>query len=169
MDAAEIKNNFKDVCSQLAAGVTVITVKSGDSESECKAMTATAFMPLSLDPPLILVAIEKKNDTHEIFNGSDCIFGVSLLAENQSEISTRYSKKDPDRYHFEGIDTFTGPNGSVLISGSVAAIEAEVSNKHDAGDHTIFVGQISWLKAFEGGQPLIYWNRGYQSVSKLGA
>ena len=61
-----LQKELKDVFSQLAAGVTLITIGSEESPH---AMTATAFMPLSLDPPLILVAIEKKNEKilHIIF------------------------------------------------------------------------------------------------------
>ena len=166
MNATNIANQFKDVCSQLAAGVTVVTAKNPESKSGFHAMTATAFMPLSLAPPLILVAIEKKNETHVLFNRGDRVFGVSLLAENHSEISTRYAGKDPSRYGFEGIDTFFGPSGSVLVSGCAAAIEAEISDVHDAGDHSIFVGKVDWLEAFEDKKPLVYWQREYYSLVK---
>ena len=166
MNATNIAKHFKDVCSQLAAGVTIITTKNPDSKSGFHAMTATAFMPLSLAPPLILVAIEKKNETHGFFNRSKSVFGVSLLAEDHSEISTRYASKDPSRYGFEGIDTFTGPSGSVLVSGCAAAIEAEISDMHDAGDHSIFIGKVGWLEAFADKKPLVYWQREYHFLGK---
>ena len=166
MNATNIAKHFKDVCSQLAAGVTVITVKNPNSKSGFHAMTATAFMPLSLAPPLILVAIEKKNETHEFFNRGNSVFGVSLLAENHSGISTRYASKEPSRYGFEGVDTFSGPSGSVLVSGCAAAIEAEISDIHDAGDHSIFIGKVNWLEAFVVKKPLVYWQREYYSLVK---
>ena len=89
-----IDKDLKDVFSQLAAGVTLITIENGGSHH---AMTATAFMPLSIDPPLVLVAIEKKNETHKLFCSSKNSFGISLLSANQQGISDRYAKKDPDR------------------------------------------------------------------------
>jgi flavin reductase (DIM6/NTAB) family NADH-FMN oxidoreductase RutF len=156
-----VQKDLKDVFSQLAVGVTLITIGSEESPY---AMTATAFMPLSLDPPLILVAIEKKNETHHIFCSSRSSFGVSLLSAAQQPISDRYSSKDLDRYHFKGVDTFTGPSGSVLIAGSSAALEAELSEQHDAGDHTIFIGKIIWAQADTKNSPLVYWQRGYHSL-----
>ena len=109
--------------------------------------------------------IEKKNETHQIFCSSKSSFGVSLLSADQQPISDRYSRKDPDRYHFKGVDTFTGPGGSDLIAGSsAAALEAELSEQHDAGYHTIFIGKIIWVQADTKNSPLVYWQRGYHSL-----
>ena len=122
-------------------------------------------MPLSIDLPLVLVAIEKQNETHKLFCSSKKVFGISLLSADQQEISNRYAKKDPDRYHFESVETFTGPAGSVLISGCSAAVEAELSKEYDAGDHTIFIGKISWAQANVENRPLVYWQRGYHHLT----
>ena len=157
-----IDKELKDVFSQLAAGVTLITIENAGSHH---AMTATAFMPLSVDPPLVLVAIEKQNETHKLFCSNKKVFGVSLLSADQQGISNRYAKKDPDRYHFESVETFTGPAGSVLISGCSAAVEAELSKEYDAGDHTIFIGKISWAEAYVENRPLVYWQRGYHHLT----
>lgn len=164
------ESEFKSTMRQLASGVTIITVCGADcgkgTSSGVHAMTATAFMPLSMTPPLILIAIEKRNDTHDMIANSGC-FGVTLLSEQQITLSNRYARKDPDRYRFDDIKCFKGPNGGLFFEGCAAAIEAQVQEKVDAGDHTIFIGRIVWLKAEKEVKPLVYYQGKYQKLTPV--
>lgn len=155
---------FKKTMRQLASGVTIITGTSDAGKPF--AMTATAFLPVSIDPPLILISVERKNDTHELIERTEN-FGVTLLSESHSDLSSRYACKDERRYKFDDVDTFRGPNGSIFFSGCAAAIEAGIEQRIPGGDHTLFLGRVSWMDVFTETKPLVYYQAGYHQVVGL--
>jgi flavin reductase (DIM6/NTAB) family NADH-FMN oxidoreductase RutF len=152
---------FRNTMRQLASGVTIITGTTDAGEPF--AMTATAFLPVSIDPPLILISVEQKNDTHALIERTES-FGVTLLSESQSDLSTRYARKDERRYKFDDVDTFLGPNGSIFFSGCAAAIEAGIEQRVPGGDHTLFLGRVSWMSVFAEARPLVYYQARYHQV-----
>lgn len=157
-------NLFKQTMRQLASGVTIITGTTEDGKRY--AMTATAFLPVSIDPPLVLISVERKNGTHVLMEKTKH-FGVSLLAESHSNLSCRYACKDERRFKFDDVDTFNGPGGSIVFKGCAAALEAEIEQKVPAGDHTLFLGRVLWMEVFSEIKPLIYYQARYHRVVEL--
>src|SRR5215211_1655668 len=89
------KDEFRSVMSRFASGVTVVTVKA--KESRPQGITVSAFSSLSLDPPLVLVCIDKRASVHDLLSeGSH--FAVNILAADQELASRRFSSKDDDRF-----------------------------------------------------------------------
>lgn len=150
---------FKLAMSHFASGVTVI---STEHDGTLYGMTVASFASLSLDPPLVLICIEKSVKSHDAIAAAGR-FGASMLAEEQSEISNRFaSKKIEDR--FAGQPWSRGELGMPLIDGAICAVECTVTNAIPGGDHTIFVGQVETVRTHDA-RPLVYFRSGYRTLA----
>jgi flavin reductase (DIM6/NTAB) family NADH-FMN oxidoreductase RutF len=146
--------------AHLPAGVVVISTRLGD---EYKALTATSLVSISLEPPMVLVGLEKASATRAAVVETRA-FNVSLLTRAQEFIADRFAGRAP------AIDTQwrtlphrLGANGIPLIEDSAAWLECRVVDVHEAGDHDIFVGEVM-AAAIGRGDPLILWDRAFWSL-----
>jgi flavin reductase (DIM6/NTAB) family NADH-FMN oxidoreductase RutF len=149
---------FRRTLGCFATGVTVITVT--DNEGKPRGLTANAFSSLSLDPPQILVCIDHRADTFPVISQAKT-FAVNVLAEHQREISQRFAGKGEDK--FEGVPYRTGDTGVPLLDGVLAVIECRVEQAHEAGDHTIFIGEVQRVEHTEG-KPLLFFRGNYANL-----
>ena len=128
-------------------------------------MTVSSFTSVSLDPPLVLVSLERATHTHRLLERSGC-FSVTVLGEGQQDISDRFAGRQPDGYdRFTGLDTFTLVSGAPFISGGLAYFDCQVVSTYPAGTHTVFIGEVL---AVQGGDqpaaPLLYHDRDYHQL-----
>ena len=144
------KDAFRRVLSNFAAGVTVVTTLDRDRQPH--GLTATAFTSVSLDPPLVLVCIDKKAETYPHF-GSAGVFAVNFLGADQRDVSQHFAKHGGDK--FSGLAWRRGVLGAPILDGSVGHVECRIANGFDGGDHTIYVGEIEAADASDGA-PLLY-------------
>jgi flavin reductase (DIM6/NTAB) family NADH-FMN oxidoreductase RutF len=145
-----------------ASGVTLVTVRHG---SEAHGMTVSSFTSISLDPPLILVSLEKDSRTHGLVRKSGR-FAVSILANQQVELAERFAGRIPDQNdRTASLKNKTELSEIPIPSGSLAYLECEVIDSKDAGTHTLFIAQVIWEVASEGGQPLLYYDQDYRVLS----
>ena len=154
MDLQELRR----VMGHFATGVTVITTM--DSSGSPFGLTANAFTSLSLDPPLVLVCIDKGVQCYPYFEESG-LFAVNLLSENQEELSRRFATKGIEK--FSGIQWRRGKQGVALLDGAIGHIECRIANRYDGGDHTIYVGEVVHTSA-SGGRPLIFFKGKYSRL-----
>jgi flavin reductase (DIM6/NTAB) family NADH-FMN oxidoreductase RutF len=154
---------FKTVMRRHAASVVLLSVDIGE---RVHFMTATSFTPVSLDPALALFCIDKKSDTHDHVRVGGTV-GISLLSHHQEPLSRRFASKGVDRYSIEDLDIVAGPQGAALLSGACASMEMKVSETYLAGDHSIFVGHVTWAAAEADALPLVYHSGRYVSLSGL--
>ncbi len=143
---------FRQIMRQLAAGVTVITT---ELDGKPHGMTATAFTPLSLDPPLVLVCVNRSSDTAQAL-ASGAYFGVNILDASQSALAARFAGKAPARYVWDDVEHRFAPHGAALLSGCAAALEARLSRILEGGDHRIYIGEIVWGTRTPNAEPLVY-------------
>jgi len=148
---------FKLAMSHFASGVTIVTT---EHEGKSFGMTVAAFSSLSLNPPLILVCIEKMVKTHEAIAGAGT-FGVSILNSKQADVSNRFASRAEDK--FAGTEIVRGQLGVPLIAGAITRLECRLTNRLDGGDHSIFIGEVVDA-ATEEGEPLVYYRSGYREV-----
>ncbi len=151
VDAREIRN----VMGHFATGVTVITTK--DTTGKPFGLTVNSFTSLSLNPPLVVVCVDKTVDCYSCFNDSK-VFAVNVLNEDQEELSRRFATKGLEK--FEGIQWRMGENGLPLLDGVLGAIECKVTQSYEGGDHTIFLGEILSATA-KGDRPLLFFKGKY--------
>jgi flavin reductase (DIM6/NTAB) family NADH-FMN oxidoreductase RutF len=149
---------FRRLLGHFAAGVTIITTTGKDAKPY--GLTATAFCSVSLDPPLVLICVDKKAESHPHVEASRS-FAVNLLAQQQIDLSNRFAKSGGAK--FEGIDWTRGSLGLPLLPGALAHLECRSVNMVDAGDHTIFVGQVE-AGTVAGGEPLLHFNGAYRAL-----
>lgn len=147
---------FRNALGRFAAGVTVVTTVGRDQAPY--GLTATAFTSVSLDPPLVLVCIDKKSETYPHFAASGA-FAVNFLARDQEEISKRFAVSGGDK--FAGTDWQPGYLGAPLLAGTIGHVECRIFHSYDGGDHTIYVGLVESAAAAEG-QPLVYFRGAYR-------
>ena len=155
---------FRATMRQLAAGVAVVTVRAADGRAH--AMTATSFTPVSLEPPLILVCVNRGSDTHSAL-ATAAGFGITLLGEDQVRLATRFAGKSPERYRFDDLPLRHGPSGATFFQGAAAFIEAALEQRIDAGDHVIYIGRIGWTATFPAVRPLIHHQGGFHRLQHL--
>lgn len=150
---------FRRLLGHFAAGVTVITTTGSDDKPY--GLTATAFCSVSLDPPLVLVCIDKKAESHSHFEASG-VYAVNFLTQQQVDLSNRFAKSGGDK--FEGIEWSPGVLGVPVLSRVLAQLECRIDNAVDAGDHTIFVGRVEAGMVI-GGEPLVHFSGAYRAVT----
>ena len=148
---------FRQAMGHFASGVTVVTTAAG---SELYGMTVSSFSSLSLNPPLVLICIDKSVPTHDILKHAGC-FVVNILEERQEHISRRFATTANDK--FKGVAWHTGKLGLPVLDNTLAAIECSLRDTLDGGDHTIFIGEVVDAEVREG-TPLLYYRRGYREL-----
>src|SRR5262249_11321058 len=135
---------FRDLMSRFASGITIVTAIKPDGRPH--GMTASAVASLSLQPPLVVVCIDKNADIHPIMDTTRC-FALSILAADQEPLSRRFAEDRADR--FEGVAHTIGMDGLALIDGALAHITCRKWAAFPGGDHTVFLGQVSGGALFE--------------------
>jgi flavin reductase (DIM6/NTAB) family NADH-FMN oxidoreductase RutF len=148
---------FKLAMSHFASGVTVVTT---ELEGKPYGMTVAAFSSLSLNPPLVLVCIEKSVKTHDAIVQAKK-FGVCILGQGQVDLSNRFASRIEDK--FAGVDIRRGELGVPIVAGAITAIECRLADQLPGGDHTIFVGEVVDIRTGEGA-PLVYFRSGYREI-----
>ena len=154
LDAREIRN----VMGHFATGVTVITTK--DRTGKPFGLTVNSFTSLSLNPPLVVVCVDKTVDCYSCFDETK-VFAVNVLSEDQEELSRRFATKGIEK--FAGIQWRMGEHGSPLLDGVIGTIECKVTRSYEGGDHTIFLGEILSATA-KGDRPLIFFKGKYHRL-----
>jgi flavin reductase (DIM6/NTAB) family NADH-FMN oxidoreductase RutF len=151
-------DEFRSVLGRFPSGVTVVTTKDEDGSDE--GMTVSAFSSVSLDPPLVLICIEKTASAYKALTTASG-FVVNVLSASQEQIARRFSIIDIDR--FEGVGYSRSPNGLAVLDDVLGVIECATFAMHDAGDHTIIVGEVEAARA-QSGTPLLYYRGGYAQL-----
>lgn len=148
----------RKILGHFATGVTVITTRHGD---EMHGMTANAFASLSLNPPLVLVAVDKRAQMHQQLQTARC-FAVNILDASQEGLSQRFAKPGPK--DFGDIAWRAGETGSPLFEHSLGWLDCQLHSVLPGGDHDIFVGQIV-AGDHRDGHPLLYFAGKYRRIA----
>ncbi|MDX3002788.1 flavin reductase family protein [Kribbella solani] len=156
--------DFRVALGKFAAGITIM---STSQDGVAHAMTANAFTSVSLDPPLVLVCVDKGVRMHAAV--LDCgYWAVSVLSAAQQPIADRFARSGRDLYsQFDGIGTTAGPKtGCVVVDGALSWLECRTWATYDGGDHTIVVGEVLSLGNGESTADgaLVYYSRGYREL-----
>lgn len=151
--------DFRAALGRFGSGVTVITVATPDGGVH--GMTASSFCSVSLRPPLVLVCIDHLAETY-LHLRERGRFGVSILRDDQGALSEFFAdpERNPDAARRLDIQYKTMKSGVAVVADTLANLDCEVTQAHDAGDHTIFVGEVKEV-AVSDGSPLLYFRGRY--------
>lgn len=152
---------FRAALSRFASGVTVVTGR--DAAGTPFGITVSAFCSVSLEPPQILICIQKKSHCNKAISESG-VFIVNILSENQEAISNVFASHSADK--FESVETFDGIEQAPGIVGALANIECRKVSEIDGGDHTIFIGEVESASVADEA-PLAYWRGSYRKLKDL--
>ena len=152
--------HYRAVLRTYPTGVTVITSQVA---GRTHGMTANSVTSVSLAPPLILVCVDRKNDTYGIVATSGR-YAVNVLAEDQDTLSRRFASKAGDDHRLEPVGYFEGPHGLPLLPGCVAHLECRVVASYEAGGHVIFLGHVLSAASTPDRRPLLYYQGGYHAL-----
>jgi flavin reductase (DIM6/NTAB) family NADH-FMN oxidoreductase RutF len=155
MAAAELRALMR----RFPSGVAVVTV---DLEGERIGLTVGSLVSLSLDPPLVGLAVSRQAALHELLRRA-ASFGVSLLGEGQEELATRFSRGVPPIALWTGVAVREGRRAP-LLDGALGWLECDTRAEHAVGDHTLFVGEVVTAEAGSPGRPLVHLDQRFVAV-----
>jgi flavin reductase (DIM6/NTAB) family NADH-FMN oxidoreductase RutF len=153
-------DEFRSVLGRFPSGVTIVTTRAEDGSDQ--GMTVSAFCSVSLHPPLILICIEKTASAYAALT-SAASFIVNILSADQEQIARRFSIVDIDR--FEGVGYTRSQNGIAVLDDVLGVLECAREAMHDAGDHTVIVGEVESARVNDGA-PLLYYRGGYAQLER---
>ena len=149
---------FRSALSRFPSGVTVVTTR--DAGGRFHGITVSAFASVSLEPPLVLVCIEKTTGSHRALQESE-FFVVNILAEGQENLSNHFASQISNR--FKGIAYRLGLGEIPVLEDALATLECRLAYTHEGGDHTIFVGLVEKSEV-KPKKPLVYWHGDYRKL-----
>ena len=152
---------FKEALSRWASGVTVVTSRREDGGVH--GMTASSFTSVSLNPPLVLICVDRRHRTHDCIHAEGC-FGVHILADGMEELSDRCAGFLGEHGHWlDDLPHRRERTGAPILDGTLCWLDCALWQAYDGGDHTIFVGEVQAAGAAEG-EPLLWFERGYHTL-----
>lgn len=157
---------FRRTLSCLAGGVTVVTARRPDGTPS--GLTATSVCSVSLEPPLILVCLERDTRTHGVV-GAAGSYAVNLLRAGQEGLARHFARDVDDK--FDEVPHESGVVGAPILGDALGFLECVVVKTLPAGDHTIYVGEVrqAGAESREEAEPLLYFRSEYRALSTLAA
>ncbi|WP_030753755.1 flavin reductase family protein [Streptomyces sp. NRRL S-31] len=146
---------FTRTLSRVPAPVTVTT--TADASGRRWGFTGSSFCSLSLDPPLVLICLDKGASTHGAFTAAPH-FLVNVLAHDQGDVAVRFATSGVDR--FAAGDMAPCELGLPGLPGAAARIACATHEILDGGDHSILVGRVEATRAGDRA-PLVYSDRAF--------
>lgn len=160
-----ISDDFKEALSCWASGVSVVTT---NADGMLYGLTVSSFSSLSLEPPLVLVCLANTNRLPDLL-GQAGAFAVSILARGQERASSYFAQSGRmPTPHFVEIDGEWTDHGQPVVKGAMAWMVCTLHHRIPQGDHTIVVGQVVEARSRPDLEPLLYFRRGYRTVSGSG-
>ncbi|ADU00559.1 flavin reductase family protein [Mycolicibacterium gilvum] len=146
---------MRHVLGHFCTGIAVITGHDGVRPLGFACQSVTS---VSLEPPYISFCPASTSATWPLIRSTGRL-AVNVLARDQRELCAQFATSGGDK--FRGVSWSPGHNGSPVLDGTVATIEAELEYEHGAGDHTIVVAHVTGLRAARDTEPLLYFRGAY--------
>jgi 3-hydroxy-9,10-secoandrosta-1,3,5(10)-triene-9,17-dione monooxygenase reductase component len=168
MPAAIGSDVFRRVMGHFVTGVTVVTALDGERP---QGITVNALSSVSLDPPLVMIALDRRRFLTPIVRAAGR-YAVCVLSEEQQALSDCFAGAPvtPGRDEFCGAAWHPGSTGLPLLDGAIATLECTVVQTFSAGDHDLFIGRVDALaNEPEHPMPLLYYRRRYLRIERAEA
>ena len=163
-DRGVSSGDFRGAMRHLTGGVSVVTAGRG---KDITGMTVTSVSSLSVDPPTLIVSINRESSSWPLLKRHG-FFGVNILTADQLDVAERFSGKGglkgADR--FVGAPWTTGVSGVPLLEGALAAIECEVEDIVERHSHAIVIGRVLKLHVSSRTAALAYWQGQYVAIDQ---
>jgi len=151
-------DELKSLMRAVPQPVSVVTVDAGGQKA---GLTVVSLVSLSLEPPLVGVAVGRQAALHELLREAGA-FAVSILATGQEAVAQHFARGVPPIILWQGLETRTGELGAPLLEGALGWIECRLASEHPTGDHTFFVGDVVSTTRGPGTEALIHLRQAYK-------
>ncbi|HET9521560.1 MAG TPA: flavin reductase family protein [Candidatus Limnocylindrales bacterium] len=158
-------DTFRAVMGHFVTGITVVTTFADGSP---QGITVNALSSVSLEPPLVMVALDRRRFITPSVRASGR-YAVNVLSEDQQDLSDCFAGAPvlPGRDAFCGAAWTPGSTGLPLLDGAIATLECTVVETFHAGDHELFIGRVDALGHHERQpMPLLYYRRRYLRIQR---
>ncbi|HZY44679.1 MAG TPA: flavin reductase family protein [Anaerolineae bacterium] len=156
--------NMRKLRGLFAGGVSVVTTQQAD---RLKGITVSAFVEVSLDPPLVLICVANEAESRALLEASK-VFAVNILSDDQEFLSERFAARAPlvnDR--FEGVPYHIASTGAPILDQAIAWYDCRVESIYAGGDHTLFIGRVVAIGFdAEARRPLVYYANQYTRLKE---
>lgn len=156
---------FRRGMRRLAGGVSLVAATHGGRRY---GLAATAVCPVSIEPPLLLVCINRASSSHEPvrLSGQFC---VNVLGEGDADLARCFGASEFRDRRFESKRWTSIATGAPALAGALASFDCEVSEEVAAHTHTIFIGRIVAVELWAADRtPLVYFDGGYATLAATG-
>ena len=164
IDCDVSSGDFRSAMRHLVGGVSVITAGRGN---DITGMTVTSVSSLSVDPPTLIVSINRDSSSWPLLKRHG-VFGVNILTADQLDIAERFTGKDglkgADR--FAGAEWITRASGVPLLVGALAAVDCEVEEIVERHSHAIVIGRVLDMQISTRTAALAYWQGQYVAIDQ---
>jgi flavin reductase (DIM6/NTAB) family NADH-FMN oxidoreductase RutF len=147
-------DEFRDVIGHFASGVTVVTALD---DGRPFGTTASAVSSLSLEPPMVLICMNRDSETGRAIASSGR-FAINVLGEDQADLAVRFARKGGHK--FEGVKVTAGEWDEPLLTEALATLECRVTDTTAGGTHYVFIAEVDRASA-RAGTPLTYFRGQY--------
>ncbi len=151
---------FRAVMGRFASGVTVVTTT--DAAGVDHGMTVSAFASVSLEPPLVVMCIDHAASIHDVLVACEH-FAVNILSSTQEALARRFAETGAQR--FDGIGYEHGERGMPVLHDVLAYLECRRTALHEAGDHTVIIGE-TLAASVRDARPLLYYRGGFAQLER---
>ncbi len=155
---------FKAAMRQFASGVTIVTA---ENDGELYGITVSAFSSISLDPPIVMVAINNASPLAGMILEAEH-YAAHILSADQEELSSIFAASIPGVEKYGKLTIERGPSGAPTFAGTLAMLECVLDQTLEVGTHTLMFGRVVRSTAQpEPGNPLLYYHRDYRSLASI--
>jgi len=161
----EGRRQMRAMLGRFATGVTVVAARHGPFLA---GMTANAIASISIDPPLMMASISRRAETHGAIIGSHA-FALSVLTRDQRTLAECFAQPTTaDKLkRFCDAEWHEAETGSPILEGALAFFDCRLTDRHDGGDHAIFIGEIVAAGYREDAEPLLWYASGYRELADV--
>jgi flavin reductase (DIM6/NTAB) family NADH-FMN oxidoreductase RutF len=150
-------NQLREALGTVPAGVTVVATR--DQAGGLHGFTASSFVSVSLEPPLVLICLKRASSTYDAFAQASS-YSINFLQGEQRSLATQFAAKG-DR--FKGVAIEFEPGGTPVLSASLVSMVCTPYSRQQAGDHLLLVGLVQDLRTAPG-DPLIHCSREFWNL-----
>ncbi|GAB3384541.1 flavin reductase family protein [Amycolatopsis echigonensis] len=154
-------HRFRAVMAAVCAPVTIVTTTSAAGDP--RGATVSSFTSLSLDPPLVSVAFDRRSALLAEIQAAGR-FGVNLLGHGQDDLALRFATRGADR--FGGDTAWFADDGLPRLRDAAGWVACDLERTVEAGDHLLIFGLVTALGRTEL-PPLVYAHRTFGTHSRF--
>jgi flavin reductase (DIM6/NTAB) family NADH-FMN oxidoreductase RutF len=163
MKMADAGQSLRLAMRRWSSGITIVTAQH---DGRRHGMTVSSFTSVSLQPPIVLVCIDRATRTHDLIHNSGR-FAACILHQDQQSLSDRFAGRMPDLTdRFDGIEVETTPAGLSVPAGYLASMDCRLVATHLLGRSTVFMAEVDGVNLGPEGPPLLYYNQDYRFLEE---